>query len=371
MFILILNWKDIKHPEVGGAEIIVYELARRLVQDGHQVTWFCRSFPDCQSEEILNGIRIVRRGNLVTMYLLAPLYYWSLPRKPDLVIDISNTIYWQTPLWAFQSKKIAYLNQMAREVFYYEFPLVISRLGMLIERLQYLTYRSTPFLCYSASTKQDLISVGIPSPLIHTFPLGVDHDRYLPGTKSSTPLFICVNRLVEMKRTDLVIRAMDIVRVSHPQAKLIIVGTGRDRPRLQKLRDQLHLGSHVQFADENVWFFAKSSKDQKVRFMQQAWALIFPSVKEGWGMTVTECAACGTPAIVSDVSGLRDSVIHGRTGIVLSANPPPQEIAGAIVTLIKNSKLRYQLSKQASLFSQKFNWDKSYYEYSHAILARS
>ena len=372
MNILILNWKDILHPQVGGAEIIVYELAKRLVRNGHQVTWFCRSFKNGSPSETIDGINVVRRGNLFTMYFFAVLYYWSLSPKPDLVIDISNTIYWQTPLWAWGSKKVAYLNQVAQDVFFYEYPLLISRLGIFFERLQYLTYHHTPFLCYSNSTKEDLVSLGVPRDHIQTFSLGMDHNRYFPSRKSSIPLFICVNRLVRMKRTDLVIQAMVIVNQSFPNARLVIVGTGYDRPRLEKLRHDLHLQSAVTFADKNTWFFQKNPKDAKVKLMQQAWALIFPSVKEGWGMTVTECAACATPAIVAAVSGLKDSVIDNQTGLILSPNPPPAEIAEAMISLIKNPKLRQKLYRQATIYSQKFSWDKSYrefYEHLNAILA--
>lgn len=367
MNILILNWKDILHPQVGGAEIIVYELAKRLVKDGHQVTWFCRSFKGGQALETIDGFQVIRRGNLLTMYFYAVLFYWSKPFKPDLVIDVSNTIYWQTPLWAWGSKKAAYLNQLAQDVFYYEYPRIISRLGIFFEKLQYLTYHHTPFLCYAKSTKEDLVSVGIPRSNIQVFSLGIDHSRYYPGKKSSTPLFICVNRLVRMKRTDLAIRAMAIVHPAFPKAKLVIIGTGYDRSRLEKLRDDLRLHSSVVFTDKNTWFFAKNPKDAKVKLMQQAWALVFPSVKEGWGMTVTECAACQTPAIVAGVSGLKDSVVRNLTGIILSPNPPPEEIADAMINLTKNSKYRDKLSKQAGVYAQKFSWDKSYREFANII----
>ena len=157
MDILILNWKDLKHPNVGGAEIIVYELARRLVKAGHKVTWFCRNFIYGTDSEIQEGIKIIRKGNLVSMYFYAPLYYWSLKRKPDLVIDCSNTIYWQTPLWALKSKKVAYLNQLAKEVFDYEFPKYLAVFGKILEKVQYFTYKTTPFFCYSQRTKEDLV----------------------------------------------------------------------------------------------------------------------------------------------------------------------------------------------------------------------
>ncbi len=360
MNILILNWKDLKHPQAGGAEVIVYELAKRLVRNGNNVTWFCRSFKGAQESENVDNIDLIRRGNLLTMYFLAPIYYWSLSKKPDLVIDISNTVYWQTPLWAWKSRKIAYLNQLAQDVFFYEYPALVSRVGKFMEKLQYATYKSTKFVCYSNSTKEDLTHMGIPLSHIQVFPLGLDHSRYSPGKKSPTPLFICVNRLVRMKRTDFAIQAMAKVKQTHPEARLIVVGTGYDQTRLKDLRNSLNLQDQVQFADENVWFFTKVAKDRKIQLMQQAWALIFPSVKEGWGMTVTECAACGTPAIVTNVSGLRDSVKAGQTGIILPTNPTISDLAKTMVEVIEQAPLRNRLSTNALKFAKTLSWDKSY-----------
>lgn len=360
MNILLLNWKDIDNPHVGGAEVIVYELAKRLVKFGHKVTWFCQTFSKAEPETVKDGIHIVRMGNLVSMYIYAPLYYWSLDIKPDLVLDMSNTIFWQTPLWARKSKKIAYLNQLAREVFDYEYPPIISNLGKIIERIQYIFYLNSKFICYANTTKNDIISMGVNPSNIQVFPLGLDHSRYRAGKKSVDPLFICVNRLVRMKRTDLVIRAMKTVHQKHPKAKLEIVGTGYHRTELEDIRNSLGLQGVVHFADENTWYFSKNKKDVKLKLMQRAWALVFPSVKEGWGMTVTECAACGTPALVSNVTGLRDSVVNGKTGLILSQNPSPEEIAGAMIKVIEDGRLRKEISFNCIKWSNEFNWNKSY-----------
>ena len=140
MKILILNWKDLKNPDVGGAEIITYELSKRLVKEGHQVTWFCRQFPGAKEKDELDGIKIVRRGNRYTAYLAAFFYYRSLKEKPDLVIDMINTICWQTPLYV-KGRKAGYLNQLAKEVFFYELPRPISWLAYLLEEWQFKTYK--------------------------------------------------------------------------------------------------------------------------------------------------------------------------------------------------------------------------------------
>ncbi len=156
MNILILNWKDIKNPDVGGAEIILYELAKRMVKDGHTVTWFCRAFSDGTSEEYIDGIRILRRGNRFTVYWEAYRYYQSLSVKPDKVIDCVNTICWQTPLYVPKEKRVAYVNQLAKEVLFYELPAVISHIAYFLEPLEFLPYRNTRFLCYSESVKKDI-----------------------------------------------------------------------------------------------------------------------------------------------------------------------------------------------------------------------
>lgn len=366
MEILILNWKDIRHPQVGGAEVIVYELAKRLVADGHQVTWFSKGKT---SEEIVDGIKMVRKGNMVTTYIYAPLYYWSLKRKPDLVIDMSNTIYWQTPLWAWKSKKIAYLNQFAKQVFFYEFPPLIALFGYLVEVLQYLSYHGTNFICYSSGTKNDLEEVGIPAEKISLFKLGLDQKRYTPGVKSKYPLFLCVSRLVKMKRTDLVIKAMALIVKKHPTTKLAISGTGYQLLYLQKLSKDLNVEQNITFVNKDVWFFSKNTKDQKVKLMQQAWALVFPSVKEGWGMTVTECGACGTPTIATNVTGLQDSVIDGKTGLLVSENPSVSELAEAMEKIITDQKFRETLSKNAQAYANEFTWDNSYRQFKKLVLS--
>lgn len=365
MEILILNWKDIKHPQVGGAEVIVYELAKRLVADGHNVTWFSKGNTPT---EVIDGIKMVRRGNMVTTFLFAPIYYWSLSHKPDLVIDMSNTIYWQTPLWAWKSKKIAYLNQFAKQVFFYEFPPLIALFGYCVEVLQYITYRWTKFICYSNGTKNDLIGVGISSKNIYQFRLGLDQARYAPGKKASYPLFLCVSRLVKMKRTDLVIKAIAVLVKKYPRVKLAISGTGYQLPYLQKLTKELDIEKNIVFVNKDVWFFSKNTKDQKVKLMQQAWALVFPSVKEGWGMTVTECGACGTPTIATNVTGLQDSVIDGKTGILISENPTVSELAKAMEKIIIDRKFREVLSRNAQDYAHEFTWDNSYRQFKKLVL---
>ncbi len=361
MDILILNWKDVKNPEVGGAEIIAFEFARRLVKDGHNVVFFCRTFQGCLPEEEIDGVKIIRRGNKFTVYLHAFFYYLQLKKKPDRVIDMVNTIIWQTPLYVDYGRRVVYVNQLAKEVFFYEFPWPLSTIAYFLERFEYLPYLRTKFLCYSKSTKEDLISFGISSHLIRVFPLGLDHNRYKKeGKKTKDPLFIFVARLVKMKRADLCIEAISQLRKEFPKVKLAIIGNGPEEIKLKMLVRQKKLENYIEFVDKNNFFIDKNIHDIKVYYMQKAWALLLPSVKEGWGMVVTEAAACGTPAIVSNVTGLRDSVLHNKTGIILSKDPTCQELSKAMLRIIEERGLREKLGKGAIAWSKKFSWESSY-----------
>lgn len=368
MDILILNWKDVKNPEVGGAEIIAFEFARRLTREGHTVTFLSRGFRRSKKKEIIDGVKILRFGNKLTVYFHAFLYYKSLLKKPDFVIDMINTICWQTPLYVPAEKRVAYINQLAKEVFFYEFPWPLSIISYYLERFEYMTYRNTKFLCYSESTKDDLIKFGVSAVKINIFPLGLDHKRYTKsGRKSTKPLFIFVARLVKMKRGDLCIQAMQEVVSKFPAAQLALIGNGPDEDRLQKMIFLLHLEKNVIIVNKNNFYIDKQKGDLKVDFMRRAWVLLLPSVKEGWGMVVTEAAACGTPSIVSDVTGLRDSVRRNKTGIILSSSPSEKELSQAMIKLIKNTTFRINLSKEAVVWSKNFDWDGSYEKFKHAL----
>lgn len=370
MDILLLNWKDIKNPEVGGAEVIAFEFARRLAKDGHNVTFFSRMFSNARVEENIDGVRVVRRGDKFSVYFHAYLYYKSLKKKPEKVIDMVNTVCWQTPLYVPQKNRLLYVNQLAKEVWFYEKKFPISLIGYFLEKFEYISYKKTETICYSDSTKKDLVSFGMPIKNISLFTMGLDHDRYKTGTiKDPQPLFLFVARLVRMKRADLCIKAMKLFLKNHA-GRLLIVGSGPDEARLFALIKKYKLQDQVIIINKNNFFFKKDSRDPKVKLMQESWALLLPSVKEGWGMVVTEAAACGTPAIVSDVTGLRDSVINNKSGIILSKTPTAKELSGAMSKIADNKTLREKLSKGALEWGKNFTWDKSYQEFKNIVLGK-
>ncbi|MBI5613910.1 glycosyltransferase family 4 protein [Candidatus Gottesmanbacteria bacterium] len=360
MDILILNWKDVRNPDVGGAEIILFEFAKRMIAEHHRVTWFTRSFSGCKRYENIDGISVVRMGGKLSVYVQAFLYYKSLKKKPDKVLDCINTICWQTPLYVPKDKRVAYVNQLAEVVLLYELPPPLSHIAYVLEPLQYQTYKNTDFICYSKSVKEDIVRFGMQESHVSLFPMGLDHARYTQGWKSKQPLFVFAARLVKMKRADVCIRAMKHVTSVYPSAKLAVVGYGPQEYQLSQLILSLGLLDNVRIINKNNLYFQKDAGDMKTKMFQEAWALLLPSVKEGWGMVVTEAASCGTPSIVSNVSGLKDSVLRNKTGIILSKYPDEKELGDAMIGLIRNAKKRKQMGILAKKWSNGFTWEKSY-----------
>ena len=163
-----------------------------------------------------------------------------------------------------------------------------------------------------------------------------------------------------MKRPDLCIEAMRSVAKYYPNGKLAILGYGPMEKKLRNMIESYGLSEQISLVNQDTLFFDAHPRDKKVYFMQKAWAFLLPSVKEGWGMVITEAGACGTPSIVTSVTGLENSVIDGETGIVISANPSAQELAKAMIRMIENKTEREKLCQGALQYAKQFTWNRSY-----------
>lgn len=233
--------------------------------------------------------------------------------------------------------------------------------------MQLIPYHHQSVITYADSTAKDLIAWGYDSKKIHQFQLGLDHQRYLPGAKAPYPLFVQVSRMVKMKRPDLTVRAFAEVLQEFPQARLALVGTGPFKAAVDQLITNLHIDEQIIRPDKDIRFFERTSDEQKVQLMQQAWCFVHPSVKEGWGMVITEAAACGTPSIATAVTGQINSVIKDETGLLISSNPTVVELANAMKEMITNTALREQMNKNCIAWAANFNWDTSYNQFITAL----
>jgi glycosyltransferase involved in cell wall biosynthesis len=160
---------------------------------------------------------------------------------------------------------------------------------------------------------------------------------------------VYLGRLKRYKGVDLVLRALQRAREHRPDLALDIAGSGDDRPRLERLARDLGLGEAVRF----LGFVDEATK---LRLLRGATANVFPSPKEGWGITVMEAAACGTPSLASDAPGLRDSVRDGHTGLLVPHGDVHQ-LASAMRRLADDPQLVARLGHAARQHALSHSWD--------------
>jgi len=354
--ILWYNWKDIMHPEAGGAEIYTHEIAKRLVAYGNEVTLFTSTFPGCMKTEYLDGVRIIRAGGRYTVYRYAKKFYrerFSI-EKYDVVIDEVNTRPFLTPKYVDGGEKIiALIHQLAREYWFYETFFPINLIGYyILEEYWLRNYIDRPTITVSNSTMDDLKRLGFKNIYIVYNGLNVEPVDRVPE-KSDNPTIIYVGRMKRVKKPQDVIEAFKIVKEKIRDVELWMVGDGYLR---RKLMDKA----------KDVKFYGYLDKKAKDELVRKAWILVAPGVREGWGQVVTDANALGTPVVGYNVPGLRDSIKHGYNGLLIEKDNI-NALAEGIITLIEDNDLRKRLSINAIKWAKKFNWDKSAKEFERAL----
>ncbi len=347
--ILILNWRDPKHPQAGGAETYLFEQAKRWVRWGHHVEWLSGGFPGGAPLEDVESIPVRRVGNAVTVYAAVPYAYLREFRdRFDVIVDSSNGIPFFSPLFSMKPK-VCIVYHVHREVFKKHLPGWLAHaLAWCEEKLVPLVYRNVHFVTISDDTRAEMRRVGIGNPGAGLVRCGVD-DSLVPGEKAAVPTVLYLGRLKAYKRVDRLIEAFAGVRDRLPSAVLRIAGTGDALPSLKELVSRLGL-------DGSVTFEGFVDDDRKRELLQRAWVTVSLSEMEGWGLTAIEGNACGTPAIAYDVPGLREAIVDDVSGLIVRDGG---EVADAIFAVLKDDVLRRRLERGALARAAKFSWDET------------
>jgi glycosyltransferase involved in cell wall biosynthesis len=314
--ILILNWRDITHPKAGGAEVYTHNIANEWVKEGHSVTLFCSAVDGRPATEDFDGLHIIRRGTRHSVYREAKRFYRREGRGNfDLVVDEVNTRPFGAPKWVDDAPVTALIFQVCREIWYYEMPFPIAFVGRyLFEPLWLRGYRDVLTVTLSESSKDSLENYGLTRVVV--VPVGFRSAGERPDVpREPRPTVVFVGRLSANKRPGEAIRAFELLRETIPSAVLWVIGTG-------PMEDELRMS-----APEGVQFLGKISEGEKIERIARAHVLILTSVREGWGLVVTEAAAVGTPVIAYDVPGLRDSV-QASNGVL--SEPSPEHLSSVL-----------------------------------------
>ncbi len=356
MKILVFNWQDIRNPQAGGAEVHLHEVFSRIVALGNEVTLYCSSFRGAPREETLNGIRIVREGGRLLFNYRVPLAYRSHFRSAgfDVVVDDMNKIPFFTPLFV-REPLAGITHHLFGGSIFRETNVPVALYVYLMESLAVRIYRrrGVPFIVGSPSTYRELLAKGFGEKDVTLINYAVDHTVHrLTGVpKSARPTIGYFGRLKRYKSIDHLLRALPQVLARYPDLRTLIVGEGDDRPRLEALARDLGVAHAVEFT-------GFVDEQRKIELLQQLWVKVTTSSKEGWGLTVLEANACGTPVIASDVPGLRDAVKNGETGILYPYGDVGA-LAATIVRFLGDGELRSRLGEGGIRWAKEFSWDNA------------
>ncbi len=404
MNLLMLNWRDLKNPKSGGAEVLTEGILAKLAER-NQITLFTAAFPGCHKEETVSlsphslvpspSYRIIRRGSEFTVRFWAFIEWHRRLKyeKFDVVVDQIHGLPFFTPLYSRTEEKglrtssrstqnserstnpavrIAFIHEVAGSIWFKMVPFPFSFLGYYLEKIIFrLFYRNTKFITVSKSTKEDLIKSGVLRQNILIIPEAIDDDFFKPYAllaKESDPTLIFLGRLAKMKRPDHVIKAFEIAKQTIPNLKLWMVGPG-ERTEVKGLRtaegNHSVLSPHSSAPDSDITYFGKVTEAKKRELLSKAHILVSCSLKEGFGLVVIEAAAMNTPSIVYNVAGYRDSVKHNETGLLTKEDP--NDMAQNIVKLVNDKALYEKLKNNAYQYSQQFNFTTAAKEFEDII----
>ncbi|MDO8657710.1 MAG: glycosyltransferase family 4 protein [Candidatus Levybacteria bacterium] len=353
MRVLILNWRDSKNPKSGGAEILTHEMAKGLVNLGNEVIQFSSLFKGAKKEEIIDGVRIIRRGKWWTVHILAFFYYLiKLRKKVDIVIDEVHWFPFFAVLYA-GNKTILLACEVANKLFFNFFPYPLALVGRAIEKIYMILYRDIPVLAISPSTKSDLIKEGFSKDKITILPLGINlPHKFLKADKEKSPTLVYVGRLIKTKGIEDAILACKELRKEFQDIKLWVIGRGNKtyEKSIKKLILSLNL-------ENQIIFLGFVSENKKFEMMQRAHLLISPSAKEGFGLTIPEAGIVGTPAVGYNVEGLRDVIVDGKSGLLVDCNH--KALAEGIKKILIQKKIYKMLQQGAMSYAGKLNWNKT------------
>ncbi len=343
----VLAWRDLADVEAGGSELHAATIARLWAEAGIEVTMRTSYAQGAPVVSTRDGYKVIRKAG---RYLVFPRSVVSEllghHGERDGLVEIWNGVPWMTPLWA-TGPKVTWLHHVHGPMWGMVLPPNLARAGELLERrVAPPIYRRMAMITLSESSKHEMVEqLGFRPGRVTVVPPGIDA-RFSPGgAKADHPLVVAVGRLMPVKRFEVLIAKVAAIRNRHPGLELVIVGEGAEREALDALVSDLDASSWVHFA-------GRLSSDDLVALYRRAWVLTSASVAEGWGMTITEAAACGTPAVVTDVAGHRDAVIDGVTGVLAD----PAHLGDALSAALTDVALRQRLGAGALARAGELTW---------------
>lgn len=371
--ILALSWRDIKAPKAGGAEVHTHEMLSRVDRNRYRIYHFAPLSGDLPEEEVLDGVTYLRAGNEITVILKAMKFYIGNKKNIHYVIDQCNTHRFFTPFWVEGKKRIFYIHQLTKEIWDYSAKFPLSTIGKCTEEWMLRLNKRDAVITVSNSTKQELIDRGYQKDKIKIIHNGVSFEPWKQEEwleKEQVPTFIYAGRYSPYKGIDVSIQAFAELKKINPKARLWIIGK-KDKDYVEKHvlpicrkynlewvdveRDKV--GNEIEPKQGDIISWGYVSEVKKLELLSRAWTLLFPSIREGWGIPVTEAGCVGTPCIAFNSPGISEAIDEGNAGYLCMENSV-KGLLEQMSLVISNETVYSDKRKKAYQYSSQFLWDE-------------
>ncbi|OHV35867.1 glycosyl transferase family 1 [Parafrankia colletiae] len=347
----MLAWRDLDDPESGGSELHADKVAEQWAAAGVDVSMRTALAPGHPESASRHGYQVVRKAGRYSVFPRTAVS-GALGRSGpwDGLVEIWNGMPFFSPVWA-RCPRVVFLHHVHAEMWRMVLSRRLAPIGETIEfRMAPPMYRRTRILTLSQSSRDEIIELlGLPARNISVIPPGIDPTFSPAGERSPHPLVLAVGRLVPVKRFDVLIEALIRAHDEHPSMEAVIVGEGYKRPALE---------ARIAAAGASAWLrlVGRVDDDTLLGLYRRAWVLTSASAREGWGMTITEAAACGTPAVATKIAGHTDAVVDGASGLLVEN---PHDLGKTLAGVLSDSELRLRLSTGAMAHAATFTWEQT------------
>jgi glycosyltransferase involved in cell wall biosynthesis len=346
-----MSWRDCWNPEGGGAEVYLEQVAHGLVERGAEVTVFTAAYDGGAPDETVDGIRYVRRGGKLSVYLWGMLLLLTgRLGRPDIVVDVQNGL----PFFArlvTRRPVVVLVHHVHREQWPVVYPGLTGRVGWWIEsRLAPWLYRHCQYVAVSLATRDELTRHGVSPGRVAVVHNGTDLGVDAHPDKSAYPSICVVGRLVPHKRVEHAIDAAVRLREDVDGLRLTVVGSGW-------WHDELVSYAAERDAGDTVEFLGHVDDETKQHVYERSWVLAVPSLKEGWGLVITEAGRCGTPSVAYRAAGgTTESIVDGVSGLLVDDQA---EFDDRLRQVLEDEVLRKQLGEGAYWHAAAHTWGQS------------
>lgn len=346
MKILWLAHRDPLNPRSGGAERTIYEVCTRLVNKGYKVILLTGGWKGSKSIENLNGIEIHRFGKNFAPHLVLPVFL--LKNHYDLVVnDLGHAVPWLSSS-IMNRHNIVFFRHLHARSLPGQVNLLFAEVITAIEKCYFIFYPNTPFLTESATSKSDLLKLGIKEDKIIMNPPGVDFNLFHPAAKTQNPTLVYFGGMRKYKRPQESIFLLKGLIEKMKPVNLFIVGSGPEEPGLRKLASKLDLSDYTIFK-------GRVSDIELSNIIASSWLNIHTSVTEGWGYSILEASAAGTPTVAYEVPGVRDAVENDINGIKVK-DGDRKGLLDAALLILNEPERWWSASVKVAM---KYSWDRT------------